>query len=704
MITVKGSKSQSSAPASPQDRYALESLEARSNLPYYIGIFISTVVIYLKSALGSWAEPHRPEPHPHQPQDPGMHLGQQATEGPAAAAPATHKQQLQDATSDPATAGGWGEQAFAALPAVGSSSWNGDVSALTVMAGQSQGHLIQNEPVRFDATASNDNRRQSAHRATISGDAGQAGPGAPSHSVPKAIGGSGNATSSEERKNRAPQNAAAVDLGNHFGSAALLIALTDLLKNTTDPDGNPLHIQDFKSTSGILAAADGGVNFVPTQTGLVTFTYTITDGQLTTVQHATLDVKPNMISGTDGDDMLAGGAFVDDISGGSGNDSIGGGGNNDSLDGGTGDDTIFAGDGDDIVHGGSGNDTIYGGPGNDTLYGDRGNDRIFGGPGADNVQGGPGDDIIIGDKDAANDTYDGGPDKDTLDYSATTTAVTVDVAAGTASSAEIGTDTIANFEVILTGTGDDVVKASSQSLTVNAGAGNDHVDGSLGNDKLSGGSGNDILSGADGNDLLIGGSGADILDCGAGDDAVMADTDTSDDTITGGAGRDTLDYSATSAAVDANFITGIVTGSEIGTDTVSGFEIVALGSGSDHVTVGNDPLVMSGGGGNDVFEFVVNVGSGSGNVQHQVTDFLVGDCLRTSQYDVLEDSSGSGNDSFQDAFGNVLDQFNIPIRVRHELINAVKQTFVDSDLNNDGSYDLTVFLDGQHVLHVVQHI
>ena len=724
MITVKGSKIQPPSALPPKDRFALESMEARSNVPYYIGIFISTAVIYLKSVLGSWAEPHKAAPHGPNSHDSDQQQGQSASNDVASVAPSNAQQQPPNPQDTTETGAGWDGQAVGALPALGLGHLGGDSITFPGLSEQGNGHIVRNGPVRFAAVALNDNNRTSAGGGRIPPGSGATMDALPGYATPVMTGVQGNSTGTGDRKNRAPRNEANVDLGNQLGAAALLIALTDLLKNTIDPDGNPLFITDMHATSGILTAANGGVNFVPTQTGEVTFNYTITDGELTVVQQAKLIVKPNVITGTAGNDELAGSRIADEISGGLGNDSISGAGGNDLVDGGDGDDTILAGNGDDIVHGGSGNDTLYGGTGNDRLFGDDGNDNLFGeqgndyldggigndvlsgGPGIDHLVGGLGDDWIIADLDVANDIYDGGAGNDTLDYTQDIAGVAVNLETGIASGIDIGTDIISAFEVISTGQGNDVVRASSQAITVNSGAGDDQLFGSAGNDKLMGGSGNDQLMGGEGNDLLIGGLGADMLDCGGGDDVVTADLGFSDDTMMGGLGRDTLDYSSSGAAIDANFITGIVRGVEIGTDTISGFEVVAFGLGSDHIIIGIDSLTLAGGGGNDMFEFVIDGSSllGSGNIQQQVTDFNVGDCLRTSKYDVLEDSSGSGSDRFEDAFGNILDQFQLPIRVRHELIDSLQQTFVDTDLNGDGSYDLTMYLDGQHALHVVQHI
>ena len=719
MITVKGAKTQAVPDQDSRDRYELESLGSRSNMPYYVAFFISTVVVYFRSVMGSLAEAQRPDHRARNAADGGQQPEQAAGDDLAQAASSPLEQPVANQQGEASSI--WDGQAMSALPSLGLSNLGIDSITLPESVSWSPGSIIRNGPARFAAIAMNDNVRAtgSPHATPLGGGAG--GPAMKGYLTPVISGSSG---SSDERKNRAPRNDASVELGNQLGAAALVIALTDLLRNTVDPDGNPLFITEMEATSGVLTAAEGGVRFVPTQTGEVTFTYTITDGEFSVVQQAKLLVEPNTVTGSDGNDSLAGSAIDDNMSGGAGNDSMGGGLGNDIIDGGAGDDTILAGDGNDTVHGGFGNDIIYGGGGNDSLFGDEGNDRLFGeqgndmlvggvgndvlsgGQGADNVTGDAGDDIVIGDLDNANDSYDGGAGVDTLDYSRALARVEVDAAAGLATGTEIGSDVISGFETILTGSGIDLVRAGNAPVTINAGAGNDQVFGSAGNDRLAGGSGDDQLSAGDGNDVLTGGLGADSLDGGAGDDLVVQEADAKNDTVTGGSGVDTIDYSTVSAAVYADFITGIVTGNEVGTDTISGFEFASFGSGVDRIVVGNESMTLRGGDGDDVFEFVMDALAPpeSGNVTHRITDYGVGDCLRTSKYDVFEDNSGFGSDRFEDAYGSALDAMQISIRVRHEMIDSLQQTFIDSDSDSDGNYELTVFLDGNHVLHIVQHV
>ncbi len=162
-------------------------------------------------------------------------------------------------------------------------------------------------------------------------------------------------------------------------------------------------------------------------------------------------------------------------------------------------DTLVAGNGDntwEILGGGQVrlNGTTYTGVKN--LIGGGGNDRFFFANGA-----------------ATAGRIDGGGGVNTLDYSAYTTGVAVDLAAGTAAgTAGIVTGTIQN---------------------VTGGSGNDSLAGDGQNNVLTGGPGSDVLSGRAGNDTYV-------LGLGAAD--VIYDTE----------GVDTLDFSSAWAGIHIN--------------------------------------------------------------------------------------------------------------------------------------------------------
>jgi Ca2+-binding RTX toxin-like protein len=94
------------------------------------------------------------------------------------------------------------------------------------------------------------------------------------------------------------------------------------------------------------------------------------------------------ITGTEGDDIIAGTSGVDEISGGGGDDLICGRKGNDVIDAGEGDDKAYGQTGNDEVNGEGGKDRVYGNIGDDTLTGGNGADKMWGGQGTDSCDGG----------------------------------------------------------------------------------------------------------------------------------------------------------------------------------------------------------------------------------------------------------------------------------------------------------------------------
>jgi Ca2+-binding RTX toxin-like protein len=232
--------------------------------------------------------------------------------------------------------------------------------------------------------------------------------------------------------------------------------------------------------------------------------------------------------GGPGDDKLLGAAGPDTLLSDPGADDLFGGGGSDTVrydtrttslrvdqdnqadDGGAPDDngtrrdnvtsaeTLVGGSADDTLGGTQTGDLIRGLGGADTLYGHGGTDVIRGGDGNDNVFGLDGDDTLDGE--AGADVIDGGNGTgDTADYSLRSTAVEVTIGAG----ADDGSP----------GEGDDVLATVERAA---GGSGPDVLIGSGGDNRLLGGPGNDDLRGGDGTDTLCGGLGADRFDGGAG--------------------------------------------------------------------------------------------------------------------------------------------------------------------------------------------
>lgn len=201
-----------------------------------------------------------------------------------------------------------------------------------------------------------------------------------------------------------------------------------------------------------------------------------------------------IVEGTDGADLIddayvldpegdrvnasdaANGSNDDVIQAGAGNDTVISGAGNDSIDAGTGNDSVLAGAGNDTVFGGSGNDTIEGGDGNDSLSGGDGQDVIRGGTGNDAISGGEGDDRIVLANGFGNDTIAGGEtgetNGDTLDMSAITTGVTVDLTSANPESGSVsdGTSTASFTEIE-----NIVLSSGADTLVLADGSGSDRV-------------------------------------------------------------------------------------------------------------------------------------------------------------------------------------------------------------------------------------
>jgi Ca2+-binding RTX toxin-like protein len=167
------------------------------------------------------------------------------------------------------------------------------------------------------------------------------------------------------------------------------------------------------------------------------------------------------------------------------------------------DNIIIRGDGDDSIVGTAGNDDIYAGGGDDTVYAAAGNDDVFGEDG---------DDILIAGEGTGNDNYDGGEGSDWITFTSTSQGVVVDLEAGTATGAEIGSDTLVDIENVTGGDGNDSVTGTADVNILVGLGGADTIDGGGGADVILGGDGNDLILVRDGAGWTIdGGDGIDII-------------------------------------------------------------------------------------------------------------------------------------------------------------------------------------------------
>ena len=370
----------------------------------------------------------------------------------------------------------------------------------------------------------------------------------------------------------------------------------------------------------------------------------------------TANVTARLNGANDGTANIAGAAIatlhsIENLMGGAGNDILVGDDNANVIEGGLGDDVLDGGAGIDTVSfsgatavtvnltaltaQGVGNDTIIGfenvrtGSGNDTVIGDNGDNIFFDGGGAD--------------------SYTGDIGLDTVDYSTSTSSVTVNLNTTTAQTTGTfgGSDTLSGIENLigaatLTNTlrgGDttsnrlvggavaDLLIGNGLADTLIGGAGNDVIFGDYVNTLstvATTADGNDVLEGGDGNDSLIGGLGNDILRGGAGDDILVGGianatiaglstvytNDGGNDTYDGGDGTDLAYAYYTDHTAGIRFDLGNLAGNsaiigdgvDIGSFTSIERVIFRGGSGNDVVRGGGTLDTLVGNAGNDVLD------------------------------------------------------------------------------------------------------
>lgn len=194
----------------------------------------------------------------------------------------------------------------------------------------------------------------------------------------------------------------------------------------------------------------------------------------------------------------------------------------------------------------------------------------------------------------------------TLDFSACTGAVLIDLNAGTFSETAPGLHNISlaygvAVQRAVAGAGGSTIRGNDLGNTIAGGAGADDVSGGAGHDEMTGGAGHDRLRGGGGDDRLDGGNGQDTLDGGSGNDIMLGGlgddvyfVDAPSDVVTESAngGRDTVRTTLAQYALgqDVEDLAGAVAGRAY---RLTGNTLDNVIEGNS----GNDTLV--GGAGND---------------------------------------------------------------------------------------------------------
>jgi len=231
-----------------------------------------------------------------------------------------------------------------------------------------------------------------------------------------------------------------------------------------------------------------------------------------------------------------------------------------------------------ILDGGNGNDTLHGGAGNDILLGGADDDRFIWNPGdgIDTADGGSGFDVLAVGGTGGNDLFQ-----------VAANGLGVFVAKDDGALGNINATNVEEI-TITGGEGDDTFSvtgnvAALTHLTLDGGAGNDHISGGNGNDLLIGGEGDDVIDGNQGNDTVL---------MGAGTDTFVWDPGDGSDFVDGGTGTDVMLFNGSNASEtifigadgDHAFLNRDVANIHMDLDHVERLEVSVLG-GTDHVTV-----------------------------------------------------------------------------------------------------------------------
>jgi len=183
---------------------------------------------------------------------------------------------------------------------------------------------------------------------------------------------------------------------------------------------------------------------------------------------------------------------------------------------------LVNGSGTGIMGGASGNllgiETVIGGTANDTFTGAAGAENFSGGPGNDILGGGGGDDTFAGG--LGNDSINGGTGSNWIDYSASATAVEINLQKRKVTGE--GIDRLKAIDNTIGSALADFVVGNKLANILLGGAGNDSMSGLSGDDVLVGAAGADRLIDKDGRNLLIGGADADDLTGGKDEDILVA--------------------------------------------------------------------------------------------------------------------------------------------------------------------------------------
>ena len=304
---------------------------------------------------------------------------------------------------------------------------------------------------------------------------------------------------------------------------------------------------------------------------------------------------------------------------------------------------------------------------------------------------------------AGADKMDGVAGVDTVSYADSNAAVNVNLAVTTAQTGGYAQgDTLFNIENIIGSAYDDALAGSSVANKIDGGAGADTVSYSnstaavtvnlgvttaqaggyaagdilVSIENIIGTPLNDTLTGSTANNIIIGGAGADKMD--------------------GAAGIDTVSYAGSNAAVNVNLaVTTAQVGGHAAGDTIFNIENIIGSSYNDTLKGSSIANIINGGSGNDtmtggtgadVFKFsaITDSGKASG-ARDIITDFVRG----TDKID-LADYAGTFTFKGTGALGGSVHGVNYA--------QVSGNTIIGIDADGNGTLDMQIQLTGLHAL------
>jgi hypothetical protein len=212
-----------------------------------------------------------------------------------------------------------------------------------------------------------------------------------------------------------------------------------------------------------------------------------------------------------------------------------------------------------LVDGRAGNDILKGGNGSNSwvvnaLNAGMVNGRSF--EGIEKIEGGSQDDTFVF-AGGSVDSVAGGAGSDTLDFSADTAGVVIDLTSGTAKYA----GAIADIENVVTGTGDDIIIGTLAATILDTGAGIDTLDFSnVASDLTLTVHADGTVSVTDGTNTVANIAGAENIVTSSGLNTMVFEDGASIEGTISGAGSVVLDYSAYTTIIEVDLAAGSATG------------------------------------------------------------------------------------------------------------------------------------------------